>query len=316
MVAPPANVELIRQWEEYLRNLDAEANRANEILKILDKGVKGLIIPAPPVIDFEAMASGQTKINVTKASPDARAQWGQWNKEILTVLEAANQYAPLLTTSELQMVIANKLKRQLTTKERNSISNSAGVLAKDGKIGKIEDPVTGRYVHGDLKYFDNGNTMKPKYRHLLGATTIQPVEFLPREPEAAPKPTGPIELSEKDLANWSWSKGILDLLEEYDSTHDGLLSSTQIIEKLTAKYSNLKIDKKVSSLVPSHLSLLFKNGKIGRIQVEVPRPERGGLNHLLVYGHTRYFDRNGSYYDSVKPEHDYLAIHDGNSRTK
>lgn len=314
MAPPSANTELIQLWEEYQRNLEAEADRAIEILKILDKGVKGLVIPPPPIIDFEALASGGAKINATKALPGARAPYGLWNKEIIEVLAAVNQYAPLLNTSELQMVIANKLKRELATKERNSISNSAGILAKDGRIGKTEDPLTGRNVFGDLKYFDGGNTLKPKYRHLLGATTIQPVEILGRQPDP-PKLLGPIELSEKELEHWSWSMEIVKFLDEYDPTNNGLLSVAQIMDSFAARYSNFKNDAQAAKTLPTHVSILYSNGKIGRIAVKATQKLPGNRKEIFVYGSIKYFEKvpekGGAYYSALKKEYDYLELSGG-----
>lgn len=299
--------QLIEQWEEYRRNLGNEVTRATQILNILQNLVPGVSIVGPPLIDFQTLANGGTKVTIQKASPDQKRPPNVEKSEITTILQNANPYAPLLTITDLARLIAQKRNIQLDTKIRNEISQAAKKLADNGLVGRLFDQDYGRHLYGDLQYFDGGNTLKPKYRNLL-ETIGEETPQLYSPPPTPTAPKGKIELSKEEFDQWRWVPEIVKWLDSYDPTKDGLTSVTQIVDIFAAKYKHVTADqKKTIPLVNAHISNLYNAKKIGRVKVKTNSKQKGGRQVVFLYGHPKYFDMKGD--GNLLPEYDYLAVY-------
>lgn len=304
--------ELFKLWEKYLADLKTEEDRANDILDILEKLPRGVQIAPPPLIDFGGLVDGGAKVKVVKPDPEARAQYRSWADEIMTILKNADPRHPLLRVREIQDIFHTK--SAIDTRDRGLIASSCGNLFKSRKCGKTADS-NGVVLYGTPDLFDADLvTIKAEYRGFLYAPPPE-VEFLgrvetPEPPPLPPVPKKPEILAKETLDQWLWTPEVLKFLETYDATKDGLLSSSQILDIFAARYTNVDIhDKKSPGLLQAHLKNLFDNAKIGRIKVTVPKKATGGRSEVFVWGHVKYFDKEGSYYSQLKPAFDYMALY-------
>lgn len=280
--------ELNRIYTDHKKLLEDELLNTEKVLKLLSDVPRGVRVDIPRPTFF---AEGNGKLENVRPSTDDRDR-GNWATDVMTVIRAAPENAPLLTTAQIIKGVIVNLKRSVDTKERGNISSSIGGLRKRGAIGFIKNEITGDWIHGDLKYFrDGGTTLKPKYLPLM--TKVDGDEP-PEHPEA--KVSTPRVLSEDEIAYWQWGPAITDFLDVYDPETDGLLTAGQIAEKIMAQNIGLDMDpRKESGLVSSHLKLMWDKNKVGRT--------KNLKGKILIWGHIKYFEDR----ETLKKKYEHFA---------
>lgn len=278
--------ELTRIYTDHKQKLEDELLNTEKVLNLLSDLPWGVTVDIPRPTFF---VGSNGKVVNAHPSPDDRVR-GNWAKDIMAVIREAPETAPLLTTAQIISKVSERIKFSLDLKQRGNVSVAVSGLRRRGDVGFIRNDLTGDYVHGDLKYFrDGGTSLKPKYLPLL--TKVLPSdddeeeqeEQQPEPPKA--KIPAPRELTKEELETWNWRKEILKFFEEYNPETDGLLTATQIYERISAKYKNLDKDpKREAGLVGSHLKLMWDKNVVGRC--------KNMAGKTLIWGNIKYFDDN------------------------